>query len=96
MGYKETTLVTSDSPQNINKIEIVEKGETTRLGSTASPTSVRIYYGTNYEQRRVVLANIDKTLRPSNFSIVWKDNYEATVILNGEEQVETVEIYFKK
>jgi preprotein translocase subunit SecF len=88
MSFKETNLVTSYSPQNINKIEIAQKGEAVFFG----PSKVRIHYEIQHEDHSI--SNDGKTLDPSNVSVSWKNDYEATVTLYGEEQEpETVEIH---
>jgi hypothetical protein len=90
MYFKESTLETSNSPSNINTIEVVQKGEAAWFG----PSSVRIKYGWRHIDRSI--SNDGATLDSSNVSVRWKNNYEAIVTLYGEEQgPETVEIYFK-
>ncbi|MBY7144976.1 hypothetical protein KFZ56_18325 [Virgibacillus sp. NKC19-3] len=85
-----TTLETSDSPGNINTIEIVEKGEAFRKG----PSSVRIKYGRDHKDIR--LSNGGEPLGPSNVSVSWNDDYEAIVTLKGNYQDdEEVKINFE-
>lgn len=90
MYFKESTLLTSNSPSNINTIEVVQKGEAAWFG----PSLVRIKYGWRHIDRSIY--NDGATLDSSNVSVSWKNNYEAIVTLYGEEQEpETVEIDFK-
>ncbi|SFM26865.1 hypothetical protein SAMN04487943_11160 [Gracilibacillus orientalis] len=87
---KESMLVESNSPNNVNTIEVVEKGEAFSFG----PSSVRIKYGSKHEDSRI--SNDGATLKSGNVSVDWKNDYNAIVTLYGDEQEpETIEIRFK-
>lgn len=81
MYFKEVTLVKSHSPNNINTIKVVQKGSAFFFG----PSSVRIKYGW-WKHLDKGIANDGKNLDSSNVSVSWKNDYEATIILYGEEQ----------
>lgn len=83
---KERTLIDSYSPNGVNTIEIVEKGEPAWFG----PSSVRIKYGHHHIDR--IISNDGKRLNGSNTSVRWKSDDNAIITLNGEEQFpETIE-----
>ncbi|AQQ53488.1 hypothetical protein [Planococcus lenghuensis] len=90
MALKETLLVESASPNNINHIEVVQKGSSFFFG----PSSVQIEYGW-MKQVDNSISNDGKTLDASNASVSWKSDHEATIMLYGEEQApEAVDIKF--
>lgn len=88
--FKETTLLISHSPNDINMIKVAQKGEAAFFG----PSKVRIHFGPfKYKDR--LIANDGGTLHSSNISVSWKNDDEATVTLYGDEQEpETVDIHF--
>ncbi|MFX3625017.1 MAG: hypothetical protein ACE3JP_13555 [Ectobacillus sp.] len=81
MYVKESPLVVSHSPGNINTITVVEKGQAAWLG----PSSVRIKYGWKHIDRSI--SNDGGILKPSNVAVSWKNGYEATITLYGDEQI---------
>lgn len=78
---KETTLNISDSPNGINTIKVVEKGESMGFG----PAFVRIKYGGEYKD--TIVGNDGAPLAPSNVSVSWEDDDNASVSLYGDEQI---------
>lgn len=83
---KERILIVSHSPNDMNTIEIVEKGAAAFFG----PSSVRIKYENQHIER--IISNDGKTLDGSNVSIRWKSDDTAIITLDGEEQFpETIE-----
>lgn len=89
MFFKESTLEISHSPNEINTIEVVEKGAAFSFGVSSG----RIKYGGNRIDTRI--GNDGGTLNESNVSIRWEDDYNALVTLYGDEQEpETIEINF--
>ena len=90
MFLKESTLEISNSPNHVNTIEVVEKGEAFFFG----PSSVRIKYGWKHTDSNI--GNDGAILNSSNVSVAWEDDYNATVTLYGDEQEpETLKISFK-
>lgn len=88
MYFKEVTLVESHSPNDIHTIKVVQKGSAFYFG----PSTVRIKYSW-WRHLDKSISNDGKTLDPSNVSVRWKGDYEATITLYGEEQQpEVVEI----
>lgn len=85
---KENTLVVSDSPNDVNKIKVIEKGEPFFFG----PSSIRLKYRNEYLDTSI--SNDGKRLDESNIEITWNNENEAKIILYGEEQVPEV-ISFK-
>lgn len=80
MVMKERTLLISDSPNKVNTIRIVEKGEPAFFG----PSSVRIKHRWDYIDGTI--SNDGKKLNESNTTVIWEDDAKATIILDGEEQ----------
>lgn len=80
INFKETEILSSQSPNGKNVIEIVEKGETAFF----FPSTVRVKYKNKYIERMV--SNDGKMLNDSNFTISWQNDTEATITLYGEEQ----------
>ncbi|WP_052360586.1 hypothetical protein [Oceanobacillus manasiensis] len=80
MFFKEKPLVSSHSPNDINTIEVVEKGEPAWFG----PSSVKIKYDGKHIDRSI--SNDGKMLQDSNFAIHWDNDNEATITIYGEEQ----------
>lgn len=77
----ETQLFTSDSPNEINTIEIIAKNEFPHQISTI------ILYGDE---------SIVKMYRPDNISIEWHNDYEADVIFSRNlRDQETIFIKFE-
>ncbi|MFE3574392.1 hypothetical protein [Lysinibacillus sp. NPDC059133] len=72
--------MTSESPDGINVIKVVEKGETALF----FPSTVRVKYRDKYIER--IVKNDGKNLDDSNVTISWKNDAEATITLYGEEQ----------
>lgn len=90
IAIKESALETSSSPNAVNTVEVVQKGEAMMF----SPSSVRIKYGGKYKDSSV--GNDGKTLDSSNVTISWEDDSKAVVTLYGEEQSpETITINFE-
>lgn len=81
---KESSLVVSNSPNNMNTVKIVQVGEPFFFG----PSSIRLKYNDDYFDTQI--SNDGKTLDQSNVEINWKNDFEATITLNGEEQVPEV------
>jgi len=89
MEFKETELSSSLSPNQQNKIVVVEKGEPFSFGAS----KVRIHYGSHHKDS--IISNDGSLLTAANASIDWKNNNEAIVTLRGNEQDnETIEIKF--
>ncbi|GAB3807728.1 hypothetical protein [Virgibacillus kimchii] len=89
-NFAQRSIVTSDSPGNINTIEIFETGEALLKG----PSSVRIKYGRDSKYFEV--RNGGELLNSSNVSISWKNDYEAIVTLKGRHgEDEEVKINFE-
>ncbi|WP_440895573.1 hypothetical protein ACS127_13565 [Amphibacillus sp. Q70] len=87
--FKETTLEISHSPNEINTIEVVERGESFSFGLSA----VRIKYGRKRIDTQI--GNDGGTLNEFNVSVNWEDDYNAIVTLYGDEQEpEIIEISF--
>ncbi|CDO04277.1 hypothetical protein BN988_02831 [Oceanobacillus picturae] len=84
MFIKEKTLVISHSPNDINTIEVVEKGQPAWFG----PSLVKVKYDSKHIERSV--KNDGKILRESNFAIQWENDNEATITIYGEEQYSDV------
>src|SRR5690625_774985 len=67
----ETQLMVSDSPNNINQIELVEKEDPLR----SDRSYLRIYYDDEI---------ITRTKLPDDISIEWENDYEAYVTLTNQ------------
>lgn len=81
----DVTLKKSHSPNNINTIKVVKIDSDSSLG----PTPVRIKYGL-WEHFDTSIANDGERLEPSNVSVDWKNDYEATITLRAKETVPEV------
>lgn len=84
MNYKEIDLVVSHSPNNENTIKVVEIGEPFFFG----PSSIRLKY--KNEKFDTSISNDGKTLDVTNVEVDWINNEEATIVLDGEEQLPEV------
>lgn len=76
---EDRELVVSKSPDQNHTIKVKVKGTL----SFDEPTVVMSYR--NYKIKREI-NNDRKSLIPSDISISWKDNEEATILLSGEKQ----------
>jgi hypothetical protein len=85
---KEKTLEVSHSPSNLHTIQVVEKGEAFTFGLS----KVRIKYGWRYIDKTI--GNDGATLKPSNVSVMWKNDNDAIVYLVGKEESGEVKIRF--
>ncbi len=83
MNFKETTLVISHSPSNLHTIKVVEKGQPAWFG----PSTVRIKYGWKHIDQTIY--NDGKKL-DSNVVVRWKNDDEALILIDGEEQAQEV------
>jgi hypothetical protein len=88
-NFAQRIIETSDSPGNINTIEIFETGEALLKG----PSSVRIKYGRDSKYFKIF--NAGDLLNSSNVSVSWKNDYEAIVTLKGIHEEEEVKINFE-
>ena len=89
---RETTLATSTSPNQENKIKVVEKGAAFFFG----PSKVRIKSGWRHHTDRII-GNDGARLNSSNVSIEWRSEDIAIITLEGNEQYpELVEFDAKK
>ncbi len=78
---QETLLKASESPNKINMVEIVRKND------FPDPT-IRI----NYDQKSIM-----KTKIPDSISVEWRNDYEATVILEMQgREPSIVDITFEE
>src|SRR5699024_240564 len=87
MYFKESILAVSHSPNSIHTIKVVEKGETAFF----SPSLIRLKYKNEHFDTKI--SNDGKNIDLSNVEINWKNNEEATIILDGEEQAPEVIIF---
>ncbi|MEB2494717.1 hypothetical protein SOP93_26965 [Peribacillus frigoritolerans] len=91
-SWKETTVLTSESPTETSTIEIVQKGEPTLFSSAP----FKIYYQKKGHSRYSIRESVDNDggfARTENFRVDWKDNENATVTIIGDEgYTETIEI----
>lgn len=77
MYLKERIIVSSQSPSNTNTIKVVEKGEPAFFG----PSAVRLKHENDHFD--ATIGNDGATLDSSNIEVIWKNNDEATIILDG-------------
>lgn len=91
MYFQERSFVTSESPNRIHKIKVVEKGSPFYFG----PSSVKIKYDRKMISRSI--NNDGKRLDSTHAIIHWKNDDVAYVVLYGEEQTpETVKVMFSE
>ncbi|WP_312472278.1 hypothetical protein [Neobacillus sp.] len=76
---EDTELVESKSPDQNHIIKVIVKGTL-----TFNDPTVVISYKNNKMERKI--NNDRKSLNPSDVSISWKNNEEATILLFGEKQ----------
>jgi hypothetical protein len=86
----ETELVASQSPNKINKIEVIQKGSSVGFGDATILSRYK-----HYEMKSHINNNDGKDIHPStDISIIWKNDEEATITLDGEQQIPEI-IEFK-
>jgi hypothetical protein len=77
---KEKDLVVSQSPNKINKLEVLQKGS----GFGPGDANIIIRYKNNEMKTRI--SNDGKNIYPPDILINWKNDEEATITLEGEQQ----------
>lgn len=78
---KEKELVVSQSPNKINKLEVLQKGSSVSFGDA----TILIRY--KNKEMKTHISNDGKDIHPStDISIIWKNDEEATITLDGEQQ----------
>ncbi|OCA91878.1 hypothetical protein [Pseudobacillus wudalianchiensis] len=79
-AFRERLLVISHSPHNVHKIEVFEKGAETFF----RPSTVRIKHSDSHIDCHI--RHDGSSLQPSNVSVTWKNEKEATITLTGDGQ----------
>lgn len=88
--FKETVIVKSYSPDHLQAIEVIERGENAGF---FGPSTVRIKYGKEYLETSIHNDGMD--LNDTNVSVEWLNNEQAFITLDGDEQIPEV-IEFKR
>lgn len=79
--FKEKELVVSQSPNKMNKLEVLQKGSSVSFGNA----TILIRY--KNKEMKTHISNDGKDIQPSSdISIIWKNDEVATITLDGEQQ----------